>query len=149
MSKLTYLKALKISYKMALWIFKRPSLDKPFSPYYRKVVYLPNQCTLCAVDTGCDYCIGKPVSVERGCFNNAVRNFNWSHDTTYRKICMGYIASKLRREIKRQEEKELSEIRKRTKRNLYETMFVVQSSNYPIWMKRIALRIISWVEKYV
>lgn len=70
-------KALALSYKLWLWLFKNPEGEKEDSPFWDEIKHLKNSCGLCTlyIENHCEDC---PLSVPYDCFNEKSPYQKWA-----------------------------------------------------------------------
>ena len=105
-----YYKAILLSTKVWIWLYKNPDKWKDTSPYWDKICNMLGDCPLCDYyRNGCGWCILFKCGACRNEYT--CRLSNSRHVTFYyafeavssykRKCARAFIASKLRRELRR------------------------------------------------
>lgn len=94
------IEALEISLKLWIWLFKNPGKYKDDYPYYETIKIFYCKCPLCdlywTIEAGCGKCVG---SLTNPCFKGAY--YEWVNSSSRKKSAAAYIASKIRRRLRK------------------------------------------------
>ena len=113
-----YYKAVLLSTKLYIWLYKNPDKDKMESPYWERISNMLGNCPLCECHEGwCSPCI---LFKHGACRNKFMKRLNSKHVAFYyafdfsiygglnvqhivykKKCARAFIAAKLRRELRR------------------------------------------------